>query len=72
MKKNKVSILIPVYNRIEITKKGISQIFLSLSQLHISDIYEVIVIDDGSTDGTSDWIKQKYPQTIILYGDGNL
>jgi GT2 family glycosyltransferase len=32
----------------------------------------IIVIDDGSTDGTYDWISNNYPDIHILKGDGNL
>lgn len=72
MTKNKVSILVPVYNRIEITKKGLTYLFDSIYRYNRDDvIFEIIVIDDGSTDGTSEWIKFNYPQTIILQGDGN-
>jgi GT2 family glycosyltransferase len=32
----------------------------------------VIVVDDGSTDGTSDAIGEEFPEITILSGDGNL
>jgi GT2 family glycosyltransferase len=31
-----------------------------------------VLIDDGSTDGTSDYINERYPDVTILNGDGNL
>lgn len=42
---------------------------------HISELssyISVIVIDDGSSDGTSDWIKRNYPTVIVLNGTGEL
>jgi GT2 family glycosyltransferase len=34
--------------------------------------FKVVVIDDGSTDGTSDMIQKEFPEVILLHGDGNL
>ena len=53
----KVSVIIPTYNR-----KGELQALLhSLnSQTFPATCYEIIVVDDGSNDGTGEWlIKQK-------------
>jgi GT2 family glycosyltransferase len=44
-----------------------------LNQKGIDDIdLSVYLLDDGSTDGTSDAVKQKYPIVKILHGDGTL
>lgn len=68
-----IAILIPVFNHIEFTKKCIQ----GLNQLVVNGIfkntnYRVIVIDDGSTDGTSDWLKQNHPELTVLQGNGDL
>jgi glycosyltransferase involved in cell wall biosynthesis len=52
------SIVIPTYNRLPILEKCL----LALEHQHLSDRsqisgYEVVVVDDGSTDGTVDWLK---------------
>jgi len=62
-----IYVIIPVHNRLALTKQ-------CLSSVEIQD-YEnksVIVIDDGSNDGTYSCIKTKFPQVQLLRGDGNL
>ncbi len=67
-----VSILIPVHNRLELTKECLNNLgFLNdnaFNQIH----FNIIVIDDGSSDGTSPWIKDNYPEIHILHGDGSM
>lgn len=52
------SIVIPTYNRLPILEKCL----IALENQHLDDHspvsgYEVVVVDDGSTDGTVDWLK---------------
>ncbi|MHC5821913.1 MAG: glycosyltransferase family 2 protein, partial [Nostoc sp.] len=56
-----VSIIIPTYNR----KHYLSHALDSVCCQTYTD-YEIIVIDDGSTDGTADWIHTHYPQVKLL------
>jgi GT2 family glycosyltransferase len=73
MANHNIAILIPVHNGLNFTKKcldNLNNIIQSLGDK--SEIFKVIVIDDGSTDGTKDWIIENYPATIILKGDGHL
>lgn len=74
-RQNKVAILLPVYNALTYTKKTLE----NLSWLLVSDtlalkgfVFEIVVVDDGSTDGTSEWIKAHFPGVHVLAGDGNL
>jgi GT2 family glycosyltransferase len=66
--KESVYILIPVHNRREITLRCLDH----LQRQMILSQYYVVVIDDGSTDGTSEMIEAQYPQVILIKGDGNL
>ena len=63
-----VSIVIPTYNRKNILEKCL--VALENQKLNRNIInYEIIVIDDGSTDGTSSWIKknQDYLPHVVLF-----
>ena len=63
----KLFIVMPVHNRAKLTQNCL----LSLSRQTTRN-FKVVVIDDGSTDGTSDMIKSSFPEVTILGGDGNL
>ena len=69
---NKIAIIIPIHNGIEETKVFFNSFLDSYSIVKSSFSVDVIVIDDGSTDGSADWIEKYYPESIILKGDGNL
>ncbi|MBF0485477.1 MAG: glycosyltransferase [Candidatus Omnitrophica bacterium] len=62
----KVYILLPVHNRIEKTKAFIESL---LNQSFLN--YHLILIDDGSTDGTADYVKDKVKNLSVITGKGN-
>jgi Predicted glycosyltransferases len=64
----RVFIIIPVHNRRETTLGCLGQ----LQDNGDLAIFQVVVVDDGSTDGTSAVIQERFPQVHILRGDGNL
>ncbi len=51
----KVSIIIPVYNKVEYTTKCLASIIENTP----SNDYEIIIIDNASTDGTLNYLKKK-------------
>ena len=64
---NKIYIVIAVFNRLKFTKDCLESL-----QKQSYRNFQVIVVDDGSTDGTYQYLKENYPEIMILQGDGNL
>jgi GT2 family glycosyltransferase len=62
-----IFVIIPVHNRKNLTQSCLE----SLKQQYYRG-FNVILVDDGSTDGTSEMVQLLYPDTILLKGDGNL
>jgi len=62
----KVSIIIPHWNGIEI----LSECLDSLTQTEYSN-KEIIVVDNASTDGSSDWVNINYPSVKLIENDQN-
>lgn len=65
----RVEIIAPVHNRRDITL----QCLKSINNLDRSGLdIHVIIVDDGSTDGTSEAIRKQYPDVEIVAGNGEL
>ena len=60
-------IVTPVFNR----KKFTYNYLQSLKDQTFKD-FKVIIVDDGSTDGTSKMIKNDFPKVILIETEGNL
>ena len=63
-----ISVVIPTYNRLPILRKCLNALE---NQFFIDDVhdYEIVIVDDGSTDGTSDWLRnniQIFPHLRLL------
>jgi GT2 family glycosyltransferase len=67
--KIKVGIVFPVHNRRELTL----QCLRSLAKIDCEGLdVHIVVVDDGSTDGTSEAIGKDFPDVELIRGDGNL
>ncbi len=67
------SIIIPVHNGLGYTKNCITTILSILNDSGIDyNQAPIVVVNDGSTDGTGEWIRESYPFIHLLNGDGNL
>jgi glycosyltransferase involved in cell wall biosynthesis len=63
-----VSVIIPTYNR----KSFLRETLASLAkQTYPFDCFEVIIVDDGSTDGTEAIISETFPFTLRYFWQGN-
>lgn len=69
----KVSIIIPVYNSLTFTKEALLKLHNAIDLAASTGlILDVVVVDDGSEDGSETWIRGNYPQVHICKGTGNL
>jgi len=68
--KTYIAVVMTCHNRCSITLKCLealyNQEFSAETQL------QVYLLDDGSTDGTKEQVQNRYPDTIVLPGSGNL
>ncbi len=56
-----ISVIIPTYNRIDTIGRAIDSVLLQHDPAQ-----EVIVVDDGSDDGSADFVEQGYPQIQLI------
>jgi len=61
-----VFIIVPVFNRISLTLKCLQSIAMQFYK-----DFKVIVVDDGSTDGTTEKIKHAFPGYTVITTEGN-
>jgi GT2 family glycosyltransferase len=63
----KIYIVIPVYNKIKYTLRCLATL-----EKQTYGNYQTIVVNDGSSDGTTEKINAAFPDVVVLEGDGNL
>ena len=64
----KPHVVIPVYNRQATTARCLK----NLDRQGVFSWAQVVVVDDGSTDGTAERVHREYPQVSVQRGDGTL
>jgi hypothetical protein len=63
-----VSVIIATYKACEV----LADCLLSIYQNPPTEPYEIIVVDDGSEDGTSEMVRARFPEVRLLSNDINL
>ena len=61
-----VSVIIPTYNRKHLLKRALHS---ASSQTFVPQ--EIIVVDDGSSDGTKNWVLERFPYVRYIYQDNS-
>lgn len=65
----KIAVVVPAHNRRETTLNYLRQ----MREIHVDDVsLDLVIVDDGSTDDTAQAVQERYPDVIVLQGDGNL
>jgi GT2 family glycosyltransferase len=70
MERCAIAVLMACHNRKQKTLASLSALFAQEVPEQVQ--LTVYLVDDGSTDGTSEAVQQDYPQVKLLRGDGNL
>jgi len=65
-KKSIVSIVIPHWNNVDI----LSECLESISATNF-DNFEIIVVDNASSDNSASWVKSNYPNVKLIENDQN-
>lgn len=69
---NKIAILITCFNRKDKTIKCLTSLYKALDLYTAEMKFDVFLVDDGCTDGTSNAIKELFPTVNIICGSGQL
>ncbi|MDA9555551.1 glycosyltransferase [Pelobium sp.] len=71
----RLGLVLPIHNRKNITINSLNNIHSAIRYYERNGlknlIIDIIVVDDGSIDGSGDWIKSNRPEVILINGDGH-
>ncbi len=67
----RIAVLITCHNRKDKTLECLRNLY-NQGGLGTDFVIQVFLVDDGSTDGTSEAVANKFPKVNIIQGDGNL
>ena len=63
-----LSVVIPTWNGLHLLKNNLPSVLTALEQFksQLRKDYELIIVDDGSRDATSDWVTSQYPSARLI------
>ena len=72
MKDTTLAVLLTVFNRKEKTLKCLNQLYRAFEQYGSSFKMDIYLTDDGSKDGTSEALRESFPEVKLLQGTGSM
>ena len=68
-----IPVIVPIYNRLETSKIGLNCIYEAIlfAEKSLDVQFPLIVVDDGSRDGSADWVKNSLPSAHLIIGNGD-
>lgn len=60
--KQTIAVIIPTFNRVSLLGRALDSVYAQTLTPN-----EVLVVDDGSSDGTKEFVQQNYPHAIYVY-----
>lgn len=70
--KKTVAVLLTVFNRKNVTLKGLNTLYAAMKPLEENYSFDVYMTNDGCTDGTPEAVSEQFPDIHVINGDGNL
>jgi GT2 family glycosyltransferase len=67
-----VAILLTCHNRKEKTIRCLKSLYEAIERFESEIHYDIYLVDDGCTDGTSQEVRKRFPRVNIISGAGNL
>jgi len=64
-----LSVIIPVWNGRAQLEQNLPSVLEAVERVEVP--WEILVVDDASTDGSAEFLEQNYPTVIVLHRERN-